>query len=1100
MKLIKRLFSIAGLLVLAFGSLALMLCLLGTIMQPRSDSPPENVLYDEAAAEVLAARSRPFDEAARGMTLHVEVDYNEGEAGSWYPKGESPILSDLVREGALPPVRERVGCEPAVMQGVDGIGKYGGSWYRMANSESDVGFISWRIGGATLARWSPMGYPIRPHLARNWSVSDDLREYTVHLRKGVRWSDGHPFTARDLVYWWENEVLYAKLLPRQMIAGGELGGIEMLDEYTVLFRFSVPNAIFPEYLARYSFWAPEHYLRPYHPALGDPVKIEAMMKAQGVASPRSSYFQLKDWRNPDHPQLWPWVLREHQRAPPYSLVRNPYYWVVDPEGNQLPYIDRLVNGIRSQDMLTVAAAAGDISMQVRHMTFKNHTLLMQSRDTGRFDVYFWFNGERSDFAIFPNLNRRVDPDDPSTRWKSLLLADARFRQALSMAINRRDIIRAEYENLVEPAQISPGRESPDHHKKLFHAFTSYDPEAAGMLLDELGLQRRDREGFRTFPDGSRMTFYLNICEFTGVGPSQFIISDWKNAGVRVLMKLNARSLWQRQQSALDHDLTVWTGGGDFLPLVDPRNFVPVSGQSFYASGFANWYVQGGLYGRAPDLPRTIEPPPGHPLRMSMSLLEQAWQSRGPEQRAECIREILDIAAENLWTISLATPTPQMVVVKNGMRNVPRKAVSAYIFSTPSNTGVETYFLDQPYDSPSALDAMKRVLAAPVSDPRRSISGGEVSGSMDSGGISGRMIRFLVNGILLLTLLLAVLRHPFILRRIMILGPTIAVISICVFTIIQLPPGDYITSRILELEMTGDGEALRQMEELRKVFHVDESAVMRYVRWVGLPWFAGFNAADRGLLQGDLGRSMEDSRRVNEIVGDRIVLTVLISLFTILVTWITAIPIGLYSATRQYSAGDYFFTFLGFIGMCVPPMLLALLLMYIGSAVFGMPVGGLFSPEYELQPEWTWGKVIDLLQHIWIPVIVLSAGSTAGMIRVLRANLLDELGKPYVTTARAKGVRPLKLLLKYPLRLALNPFISGIGNLFPAMVSGGAIVGIVMSLPTVGPMLLHALQAQDMYLAGSMLMVLSLLTVLGTLISDLLLMWVDPRIRMTGGAK
>ena len=229
------------------------------------------------------------------------------------------------------------------------------------------------------------------------------------------------------------------------------------------------------------------------------------------------------------------------------------------------------------------------------------------------------------------------------------------------------------------------------------------------------------------------------------------------------------------------------------------------------------------------------------------------------------------------------------------------------------------------------------------------------------------------------------------------------------------------------------------------------------------------------------------------------MTVLISLGTILLTWAIAIPVGIYSAVRQYSLGDYFLTFVGFIGMCVPNFLLALILMYFSSRFLGLNVSGLFSPEYSAQPEWTWGKFVDLAKHIWVPVVVIGTGGTAAMIRVLRGNLLDELHKPYVITARAKGVRPIKLLFKYPVRLAINPFISGLGTLFPQLVSGGAIVAIVLSLPTVGPLLLSAIMSEDMNLAGSMIMILSFLGVCGVLVSDLLLILLDPRIRYEGGA-
>jgi ABC-type dipeptide/oligopeptide/nickel transport system permease component len=241
--------------------------------------------------------------------------------------------------------------------------------------------------------------------------------------------------------------------------------------------------------------------------------------------------------------------------------------------------------------------------------------------------------------------------------------------------------------------------------------------------------------------------------------------------------------------------------------------------------------------------------------------------------------------------------------------------------------------------------------------------------------------------------------------------------------------------------------------------------------------------------------METSQRVNDIVGDRIMLTFLISLGTIIFTWAVAIPLGIYSAVKQYSLMDYILTLLGFIGMSIPAFLLALVLMTVAG------IGtGLFSPEFAAQPEWTSGKIIDMLKHIWLPIVVMGVTGTAGMIRVMRANLLDELRKPYVTTARAKGVRPIKLLFKYPVRVALNPFVSGIGGLFPALVSGGAIVAMVLALPTVGPLLLSALFSEDKYLAGSMLMVLSTLAVFGTLVSDLLLLWLDPRIRYEGAGK
>ncbi len=279
-------------------------------------------------------------------------------------------------------------------------------------------------------------------------------------------------------------------------------------------------------------------------------------------------------------------------------------------------------------------------------------------------------------------------------------------------------------------------------------------------------------------------------------------------------------------------------------------------------------------------------------------------------------------------------------------------------------------------------------------------------------------------------------------------PTLAVVSVAVFCIVQLPPGDFATTRMIEYEMTGTPSTDQVADDLRANFHLDEPAVKRYLRWVGLYWFASFQEKDAGLLQGSLGQSMEHDRSVNEVVGDRILLTILVSFATVLFTWLIALPTGIYSAVKQYSLGDYTLTFLAFLGMSVPAFLLAVIVMYVANHGFGLQVSGLFSPEHATTSEWSWAKAIDLMKHIWVPVLVLGFGGAAALPRVMRANLLDELRKPYVTTARAKGLRPLRLLLKYPVRLALNPFVSGLGALFPHLVSGGAIMALVLSLPMV----------------------------------------------------
>jgi peptide/nickel transport system permease protein len=327
---------------------------------------------------------------------------------------------------------------------------------------------------------------------------------------------------------------------------------------------------------------------------------------------------------------------------------------------------------------------------------------------------------------------------------------------------------------------------------------------------------------------------------------------------------------------------------------------------------------------------------------------------------------------------------------------------------------------------------------------------------------------------------------FLFRRILIMIPTLLVTSALIFAIMELPPGDFFESQIAELEAQGERADRSRIEFLKKEFHLDKTPVERYFIWV------------TEFVQGDFGYSFEHQLPVRDVIGDRMLLTVLLSFLTILFTWAIAFPIGIYSATHQYSWGDYGLTFLGLLGLAVPHFLMALVVMYFANLWFGLSIGGLMEPQYLGQPM-SWDKFVSILQHIWLPVVVIGVTGTGGMIRAVRANLLDELEKQYYVTARAKGLPPRKALLKYPFRLSLNFFISDIGSVLPAVISGAEVVAIVLSLPTTGPLLIRALQAQDMYLAGSFLMMLAILTAIGVLISDIALALLDPRVRLEGGS-
>jgi len=322
---------------------------------------------------------------------------------------------------------------------------------------------------------------------------------------------------------------------------------------------------------------------------------------------------------------------------------------------------------------------------------------------------------------------------------------------------------------------------------------------------------------------------------------------------------------------------------------------------------------------------------------------------------------------------------------------------------------------------------------------------------------------------------------FILRRLLWMIPSFFAVSVVAFTIIQLPPGDFVTSYAADLATSGSPADPATLAAMRIRYGLDQPMVFQYFRWVG-------NA-----LQGDLGMSFEYRTPVTDIIWNRLGMTALVAFCTLMFVWAVAFPIGVYSAVRQYSIGDYIITFLCFLGMATPNFLLALFVMYLSVEYLGYSVGGLFSPDFVNAP-WDFARVLDLLKHLWIPVVVLGVAGIASLVRIMRANLLDELGKPYVETGRAKGLPELTLILRYPTRVAMNPFISTVGWILPVLVSGDVIVSSVLSLPTAGPILIQALKTQDMYLGGALIMFQCILVLIGTLLSDILLVWFDPRIR------
>ena len=599
-----------------------------------------------------------------------------------------------------------------------------------------------------------------------------------------------------------------------------------------------------------------------------------------------------------------------------------------------------------------------------------------------------------------------------------------MRRALSLAIDRREINMAVFYGLGKESADTVLPESPLFKEEYQKAWIAHDPAQANALLDEVGLTERDDDGIRLLPDGRPAQIIVESAGESTLETDvlELITDHWNKVGISLFIRTSQRDVFRSRAIGGEIMMAIWSGIDNGVPTADMN--------------------PGAL---APTMDDQLQWP----------VWGMHYLSRGEKGSAPNLPEVAELVELlKQWRASAKLED--------------RAAIWHKMLALYHRPGV----LDRHRQCDAAAGGDDQQASQHSRDGALRLRPDLLSRRLHAGHILARQ-----GG-------LSVLRY--ILWRIAVMVPTLLIISALVFTIIELPPGDYFESYIAELHAAGEGVDQEQIDVLRQQYGFDQPPVLRYFHWVG------------GMLQGDFGYSFEYQLPVSDVVGDRLWLTMLVSFVTIIFTWLIAFPIGMYSATHQYSWGDYGLTFLGLLGIAIPNFMLALILMYFANIWFGTSIGHLMDPKYLNEPM-SWAKAKSILEHLWIPVIIVGTAGTAGMIRRLRANLLDELQKQYVMTARAKGLHPFKTLVKYPLRMALNFFISDIGSILPAIISGAEITAIVLSLETTGPMLIKALQSQDMYLAGSFLMFLAFLTVIGVLISDLALALLDPRIRLQGGS-
>lgn len=603
---------------------------------------------------------------------------------------EAPMLADLVKQGKLPSVEKRLPDEPAVVDPVEEIGQYGGTWRRAALSAADT-MIHQRLGYEPLVRWARDGKSLIPNICTSWKVGEGGRTYTFYLRKGLKWSDGEPFTADDIMFWYEDVLLNKELsptFPKWLTVEGSPAKVEKVDTYTIRFRFTRPYSIFLDYLAGPEgpgpnlFDFPKHYLKQFHPKYTSKEKLDAMVKEAGF----QAWYQLFSNKagahiNKDLPTLRPWVLRSDPTAIRIIAERNPYYWKVDPAGNQLPYIDRIAfDMVQNIELINMKAVSGEIDMQARNIAFSNYTLLMENRAKGDYDVYRWTSGA-SGTAFFINQNVKGDP------VLQKLFRNYKFRLALSLAINREEINNLVYLGLGDPAyKLLP--ESMWEDKEL-RSLYEYNPAKANQLLDELGL-KKDKTGYRVRPDGKplNLTILVNLAYPIHPDVAEIVQKHWDAVGIKVAIDSISGALWWPRINASEYQIVAYevdyTTGRYFLTY--SRSFIPNANSTYWAPLWGLWYATDGKAEGA-------EKPTGDALKL-IALFDKIKVTTDEKQKAKLTADAVTLCAKNLFAIPTIAGYPQPCVVKNNFKNVPKTAIYAYPLLSPGYTNIEQYFIKQ----------------------------------------------------------------------------------------------------------------------------------------------------------------------------------------------------------------------------------------------------------------------------------------------------------------------------------------------------------------------------------------------------------------------
>ena len=652
----------------------------------------------------LLAACSPASAPSGGMEEPAAAEEAAPAAAADVSQLEAPALAEMVAAGSLPAVEERLPANPKVVEPVESLGQYGGTWHMGLRGGQDNALLVRTMAYEHLVRWTPDWTGIEPNIAEAYEASDDATEYTFHLREGTKWSDGEPFTADDIVFWAEDIIGNAEFeaahnVPNWLTANGEPVTVEKVDDYTVKFIFAGPNGLFLQRLATPSGadltrW-PKHYCSQFHPDYNadnlDALITEAdatdwvnLMELKCAGVPGTPYDAR--WQNGDLPSLNPWILTTAYGAGTQVVAeRNPYYWKVDSDGRQLPYIDKIVYDVGEDvDVLVLKALNGEIDMQDRHIgTLANKAVFADNMEAGGYGFYETIPSGMNTIAIALNLTHK----DPVRRE---MFQNKDFRIALSQAINRQEIIDVVYVGQGEPYQLAPRPTSPFYNEQLAKQYTEYDPDMANEILDGLYPDKND-DGIRIGPDGEPLTLVVDVTsnQQDRIDALGLIQGYWKAVGVNMLINSMDRSLLYTRKDSNEHDVSVWGGDGGLDVILEPRWYFPYSGESLYAEAWQSWFNNPTGEG---SLTPPEEPPAGP--KQQMELYNQIQATGDAAQQDEFMKQILEIATDEFYAIGISLGPNGYGIVRNNFHNVPSPIPGSWLYPNPGPTNPEQYWVEQ----------------------------------------------------------------------------------------------------------------------------------------------------------------------------------------------------------------------------------------------------------------------------------------------------------------------------------------------------------------------------------------------------------------------